>query len=264
MGEQQSYYAVIPANVRYDDELSANAKLLYGEITCLCNKEGYCWATNGYFAKLYNVSKVTVSRWITQLKEKGYIHLDFKTKDETTMEQVRIMSIVNTPYQKCYGGHNKNDKPPLNKNVKDNNTSMNNTRVSKLSPVNNEQTDELQPLIDFCQSNVEILTPFKLQMLEGYVTDFGIEWVQKGLEKLAGLDRSKQNMKYLGGVLDGWQKDGVPKPWENKKPAAEEQISGAEFMRREEERHRQQVERDMRLAAIARQQEEQMRQAMRC
>ena len=71
MGEQQSYYAVIPANVRYDDELSANAKLLYGEITCLCNKEGYCWATNGYFAKLYNVSKVTVSRWITQLKEKG-------------------------------------------------------------------------------------------------------------------------------------------------------------------------------------------------
>jgi hypothetical protein len=101
-------------------------------------------------------------------------------------------------------------------------------------------------------------------MLEGYVTDFGIEWVQKGLEKLAGLDRSKQNMKYLGGVLDGWQKDGVPKPWENKKPAAEEQISGAEFMRREEERHRQQVERDMMLAAIARQQEEQMRQAMRC
>jgi hypothetical protein len=41
--------------------------------------------------------------------------------------------------------------------------------------------------------------------------------LQKGLEKLAGLDRSKQNMKYLGGVLDGWQKDGVPKPWEQKK-----------------------------------------------
>jgi DnaD/phage-associated family protein len=126
------------------------------------------------------------------------------------------MSIVNTPYQKCYGGHNKNDKPPLNKNVKDNNTSMNNTRVSKLLPINNEQTDELQPLIDFCQSNVEILTPFKLQMLEGYVTDYGIEWVQKGLEKLAGMDRTKQSMRYLGGVLKGWEKDGVPKPWEQK------------------------------------------------
>jgi DnaD/phage-associated family protein len=214
--QHQSYYAVIPANVRYDKDLSANAKLLYGEITCLCNKEGYCWATNAYFANLYNVSKITVSRWITQLKDKGYIHLDFKMKDETTLEQVRTMSIVNTPYQKCYGGINKNVKPPLNKNVKDNNTSMNNTRVSKLLPINNEQTDELQPLIDFCQSNVEILTPFKLQMLEGYVTDYGIEWVQKGLEKLAGMDRAKQSMRYLGGVLKGWEKDGVPKPWEQK------------------------------------------------
>jgi DnaD/phage-associated family protein len=81
----------------------------------------------------------------------------------------------------------------------------------------NGQTDELQPLIEFCNDNVEWLTPYKLDMLEGYVTDFGIEWVQKGLEKLAGLDRSKQNMKYLGGVLEGWQKDGVPKPWEQKK-----------------------------------------------
>ena len=217
MGEQQSYYAVIPANVRYDNDLSANAKLLYGEITCLCNKEGYCWASNGYFAKLYNVSKVTVSRWITQLKEKGYIHLGFKVKDESTVEQVRTISIVNTPYQKCYGGLNKNDKPPLNKNDKDNNTSTNITRVSKMSPINNGQTDELQPLIDFCNNNVEILTSFKMQMLESYVTDFGIEWVQKGLEKLAGMDRAKQNMKYLGGVLNGWKKDGVPKPWEQKK-----------------------------------------------
>ena len=89
--------------------------------------------------------------------------------------------------------------------------------VESRSVDTNEQTDELQPLIEFCNTNVEWLTPFKLQMLEGYVTDFGIEWVQKGLEKLAGLDRSKQNMKYLGGVLDGWQKDGVPKPWEQKK-----------------------------------------------
>lgn len=138
----KSYYAIIPANVRYDDDLSANAKLLYGEITCLCNQKGCCWATNAYFAKLYNVSKVTVSRWITQLKDKGYIYVDFRTNDNTTMEQVRVMSIVNTPYQKCYGGHNKNDKPPLNKNDKDNNTSNNNTSNKKSGKPDHAQERE--------------------------------------------------------------------------------------------------------------------------
>ena len=71
----RGYYAIIPANVRYDDSLTPNAKLLYGEITALCNERGYCWATNGYFAELYNVSKVSVSKWIGNLKDAGYISI---------------------------------------------------------------------------------------------------------------------------------------------------------------------------------------------
>ena len=43
-----NYFAVIPANVRYDNELTEKEKLLYGEITCLSNKEGYCFALNNY------------------------------------------------------------------------------------------------------------------------------------------------------------------------------------------------------------------------
>ena len=47
-----NYYAIIPSTVRYDPDLKPSEKLLYGEITSLTNKMGYCFATNKYFADL--------------------------------------------------------------------------------------------------------------------------------------------------------------------------------------------------------------------
>ena len=81
MDNKKAYYAVIPANVRYDDDIPANAKLLYGEITALCNDKGYCLASNDYFAKLYNVSSRSISRWIKSLTDKGYIDCSVEDKE---------------------------------------------------------------------------------------------------------------------------------------------------------------------------------------
>lgn len=69
------YFAIIPAPVRYDGTLAPNEKLFYGELSALSNDRGYCFATNAYFAKedRFNVSPKTVSRWVSNLRKRGYV-----------------------------------------------------------------------------------------------------------------------------------------------------------------------------------------------
>jgi DNA-binding MarR family transcriptional regulator len=83
---QPNFYAIIPASVRYDKEIIPNAKLLYGEISAMCNVEGYCWAENSYFAELYSVSNSTISRWISQLEKRGHIKSKLNKKAGNTRQ----------------------------------------------------------------------------------------------------------------------------------------------------------------------------------
>ena len=113
MNETPNYYAIIPANVRYAD-LKPNAKLLYGEITALSNKHGFCFASNKYFAELYKVNKNTISSWISDLKNYGFV-------------TVKIERNVNNQITKrCIGILKKMDKP-IHEKLKYNNTSINTT-----------------------------------------------------------------------------------------------------------------------------------------
>ena len=111
--EKPNYYAIIPAEVRYSN-LKPNAKLLYGEITALSGKLGYCYATNNYFAELYGVSKNTISSWISDLKKLGFITV--------LIERNSNKQVV----KRCIGITKKIDSPILKK-LKENNTSINNT-----------------------------------------------------------------------------------------------------------------------------------------
>ncbi len=90
---KKSYYAVIPATVRYDSNVVPSAKLLYGEITALCNEKGYCWATNDYFSKLYSVSKRTISTWIKSLCNAGYISAEFVLDNSNQKVKIRYLKV---------------------------------------------------------------------------------------------------------------------------------------------------------------------------
>ncbi len=72
---EPAFDAIIPAPVRYNDDLRPNAKLMYGEIRSLCGRFGYCFATNSYFAKLYGMNERSIARFVKQLEALNFIRV---------------------------------------------------------------------------------------------------------------------------------------------------------------------------------------------
>ena len=136
--EQPNYYAILPSSVRYDNRLKANEKLLYSEITALSNKTGLCYATNKYFADLYEVENETISRWISHLKELNYIDIEIVYKNDTKEIEKRIIKINGIPIDKNINtyipnnqeGYCENNQEGIDEKVKENNTSINNTSIN--------------------------------------------------------------------------------------------------------------------------------------
>ncbi len=122
MKEQPSYYAILTANVRYDNNLTDSEKLLYAEITTLTHFTGRCFASNKYFANLYGVSKETISRRVSNLKKQGYLKVMITYKKDSKEIDKRYIQI-------CQGGIDDIVNRGIDANVKDNSTSINNTSI---------------------------------------------------------------------------------------------------------------------------------------
>ena len=144
--DEPNYFAIIPANVRYDKNLKDKAKLLYGEIAALCNKEGVCWAKNEYFADLYDVTKTTVSTLIKNLIDNGYIKSKLIYKEGTKEILNRYLSIVTDP---------------IKKKLKDNNINI----------IINKKEEEKEKIIDFYNNNFGLITPYIAENIFSYLED---------------------------------------------------------------------------------------------
>lgn len=130
--KQPSYYAIIPSTVRYDENLKFAERLLYGEITALIGKEGYCFASNNYFAKLFRVIPGTISRWISHLSRLGYIKVEVIRNDKKEVMERRIFitdiscrTFVSDTYEQFSTyPYEQNETYPMSKKAKDNNINI--------------------------------------------------------------------------------------------------------------------------------------------
>ena len=113
------YWAVIPAGVRYDDRIPASSKVLYAEISALCDQHGYCWAGNDYFARLYQMTERSIRRQLAALEEYGYIRIEETRGDHNAVLDRKIYAGINPLFEAGLPlDKNVQRAEPLDKNVR--------------------------------------------------------------------------------------------------------------------------------------------------
>ena len=144
MKEKPNYYAIIPAEVRYSKALIPNAKLLYAEITALCNMNGKCTASTEYFCRLYEVSKVSVQKWLKNLEDNNHIRRVNKYKPHSKQIECRVITLVNVP-----------SKEKLSDNTNINITNTNLTDSNKKALFKKPTLDEVKNYCILRKNNIE-------------------------------------------------------------------------------------------------------------
>ena len=190
---QKNFYAVIPAFVRYDKELQPNAKLLYGEITALCNEKGFCWAENDYFANLYGVSKTSISKWISSLIKKNYISSEIVYKEGTREIEHRYLRILG-------GGIEEKLNTPIEKKLKDNNTHINNTNIKEIYKESPTSDD-----IDLWFSKIYAIYPRKVSKVKAKEA---FEHKLRGLDKDTARKKAYSIYRMLEAQNAVWKQEG--------------------------------------------------------
>ena len=127
MKEKPNYYAIIPAEVRYSKALTPNAKLLYAEITALCNMNGKCTASTEYFCRVYEVSRASIQNWLSLLDKNGYITRVLIYRQGSKEILSRYIKLVDKPSLKMCTDN-------TNINITNTNLTDSNTKVGFVKP----------------------------------------------------------------------------------------------------------------------------------
>lgn len=97
MEQDFGYYAVIPLVVLHDDRLRPTAKLLYGQISSLSKKEGYCYASNEKLSTDIGIAKRSVENVLKELEKVGYIKREIIRKmGQNTARNIYLLPIMSS------------------------------------------------------------------------------------------------------------------------------------------------------------------------
>ena len=135
----------IPAEIWLNEDLKVMEKLFLVEIDSLDNSDG-CFASNGYFADFFGISKGRCSQIIKSLEEKKMLKIKYHYEGQQITK--RVLNILKGGIKFSKGGYLENDEG--------NNTNINNTIIKekekkekshtkntiKINPLKTEKTKE--------------------------------------------------------------------------------------------------------------------------
>lgn len=155
-------------------------------ISSLCAEKGYCFASNQYFAKLFDITEVSVSNKIKRLEQKDYITIEYEYRGcEITSRKIRLKNILIDDL--------KNFKSTIKNNFKDNNTSNNNNYI-----VNNKEID----IFDFYQQEIGTLSPSQYELLGSYLDSLDPLLIKEAIK--ITVNSGAKTMNYLKAVLNNF------------------------------------------------------------
>lgn len=202
MIDQPSYYTVIPAYVRYDEDLLKRPKaiLIYGEIVALSNQKGYCWASNKYFEERLGVSSRTVQDYLSLLIEKGYVRRKLVYKSNSKEIDTRIL-VVGYPPATDF------TTPPATGNTTPPATDCaDNTTRFKYTTTDDSEEFKTHPLAYYQVAYGKSPTGILSDELTKWSDSIGNEVTNYAIWLSA---RAGNGFNYARSILEGWQKDGV-------------------------------------------------------
>lgn len=211
MHEQPSYYSILTANVRYDKRLRASEKVFFSEITALSNKYGYCTASNRYFANLYEVSKDTVSTWVSDLVKLGYVKRE-EIRSEQTKEVIerRLYPVATPPIDKKADRYSSKDREgidkkvdtPIGKKAEENNTSLNITSINREKGEEINQQEDVN-IFDFLPSCGIYMSAINQTVLIDYAKKINQE-VLIHAAKYTSEHATRPNFAYFRSILESY------------------------------------------------------------
>lgn len=190
MEERQFKGIWIPKEIWLSDSLTLQEKVILVEIDSLQTEERGCYASNRYFGKFFNLTTQRVSQIIKNLEKKGYLKVDYITKDKQIIE--RQLRTQNLPQgvSNIFEGGIKYSLGGYQENFKDNNINKNNINNNKyiveILDYLNEKTNS-----KYKSKTKSTISKINARLREGYVVEDFKNVIDKKAEEWLGTEMEK-------------------------------------------------------------------------